>query len=107
MQPMIRTVTKTSAEADLLTVPGARRAAMLAANVAGIARQRALRTSLGLGAAGEAVAAAELALRMADEAATTDDRPTMRARAAEAWAAAQRAIAAERRVTLVEVAVGR
>lgn len=90
----------TTAATYALTVAGARRAATLAANIASLALQWAEIQKKGLEAAHEAMEAAERARVMAECAASATQESTVRALAADAWAAAQRAIAADRRVTL-------
>jgi hypothetical protein len=93
-------LTYTTETAYALTVAGARRAATLAANIASLALQWAELQQKGLEAAKDAVEAAERARVMAECAASATQESTIRDLAADAWAAAQRAIAADRRVTL-------
>jgi hypothetical protein len=90
----------TTATTCALTVAGARRAATLAANIASLAMQWATLQQKGLEAAADAMEAAERARVMAECAASATQESTVRALAADAWDAAQRAIAADRRVTL-------
>ena len=95
-----------SYNSNRFTVSGARQAAQIASNIAAIATQWAEMTRVGLDAACEARDAAERALLVADCAAVATLEDTIRACAADAWAAAQRAIEADQRVTAAVVALG-
>ncbi len=100
MTPMITTFEKPTTQSNTLTASGARQAAMLASNIAGLAAQWSQMHHAGVEAASDAMEAAERARLMAECAAVATSESTIRALAADAWAAAQRAIAADRRVTL-------
>lgn len=97
--PHTITTPQPSTNSAPLTAIGARQAARLASNIAGVATQWANMTKVGMDAAREAREAAERALVLADCAAVASLEDTIRACAADAWAAAQRAIDADHRVT--------
>lgn len=99
MTPMIHSFEKPTVKSTL-TASSARQAAMLASNIAGIATQWSELRNAGAEAAREARSAAERAQTLAEDAARATSEHQVRALAADAWAAAQRAIAADRRVTM-------
>ena len=106
MTPAISTPQSLTAKALTLTVAGARQAARLASNIAGIATQWAELKRVGMDAACDAREAAERARLVADCAAVASKEDTIRALAADAWAAAARAIEADQRVTAAVAAFG-
>ena len=106
MTPVTSAPQSLTARAMTLTVSGARQAARLASNIAGIATQWAEMKRVGLDAAREAREAAERATLVADCAAVAAKDDTIRALAADALAAAARAIEADPRVTAAVAAFG-
>jgi hypothetical protein len=100
MNPTSNTSPSLSSKAIALTAAGARQAARLASNIAGVALQWSEMKCVAQDAAHEAVEAAERASLMADCAAVASQEDTIRALAADAWAAVQRALEADTRVTL-------
>ena len=105
MNPTTSTAPSLSSKAFALTAAGARQAARLASNIAGVATQWAEMKHVGMDAAHDAMEAAERALLMADCAAVASQEDTIRALAADAWAAVQRAMDADARVTVAVAAL--
>ena len=105
MVPTTRTTQTLSFQAAHLTIAGARRAAQLASNIAGVATQWSEMKRVGMDAAHDAFLAAERALLMADCAEVASQEDTVRALAADAWASVQRAMDADQRVTAAVAAL--
>jgi len=105
MTPQIRSFEKLTVNSTL-TASSARQAAMLASNIAGLAMQWSELRNAGATAASEAVQAAEYAWSLAESAACATSEDEVRLFAADAWSAAQRAIAADQRVTVAVAATG-
>ena len=99
MNPTTSSTQTLSVKSANLTLAGARQAAQLASNIAGVATQWSEMKRVATDAAHDALEAAERASLMADCAAVASKEDTIRALAADAWAAVQRAMDADRRVT--------
>ncbi len=99
MNPTTSSIQPLSVKAANLTLAGARQAAQLASNIAGVATQWSELKRVASDAAHDAREAAERALLMAECAAVASKEDTIRALAADAWASVQRAMDADQRVT--------